>query len=78
MLAADAHFDAFLRQHSEEHGLRYVVVARGNHIAGVVRVNTSLRRGIEESYSDIRLVDVMQENLPSPARATSCSTSSSG
>jgi hypothetical protein len=63
VLAADAHFDAFLRQHSEEHGLRYVVVARGNHIAGVVRVNTSLRRGIEESYSDIRLGDVVQENF---------------
>jgi CIC family chloride channel protein len=46
LLAADAHFDAFLRQHGEEHGLRYVVVTRGHHIAGVVRVNTSLRRGI--------------------------------
>ena len=63
VLAADAHFDAFLRQHGEEHGLRYVVVTRGNHIAGVVRVNTSLRRGIEESYSGIRLGDVVQENF---------------
>jgi chloride channel protein, CIC family len=62
-LAADAHFDAFLRQHGEEHGLRYVVVTRGNHIAGVVRVNTSLRRGIEQSYSGIRLGDVVQENF---------------
>jgi len=63
LLAADAHFGAFLRQHGEEHGLRYVVVTRGNHIAGVVRVNTSLRRGIEESYSGIRLGDVVQENF---------------
>jgi chloride channel protein, CIC family len=63
VLAADAHFDAFLRRHGEEHGLRYVVVTRGNHIAGVVRVNTSLRRGIEESYSGIRLGDVVQENF---------------
>jgi CIC family chloride channel protein len=63
LLAADAHFDAFLRQHGEEHGLRYVVVTRGNHIAGVVRVNTSLRRGIEESYSGIRLGDVVQDNF---------------
>ena len=61
--AADAHFDAFLRQHGEEHGLRYVVVTRGNHIAGVVRVNTSLRRGIEETYSGIRLGDVVHENF---------------
>ena len=63
LLAADAHFGAFLRQHGEEHGLRYVVVTHGNHIAGVVRVNTSLRRGIEESYSGIRLGDVVQENF---------------
>jgi chloride channel protein, CIC family len=63
LLAADAHFDAFLRQHGEEHGLRYVVVTRGHHIAGIVRVNTSLRRGIEDSYSGIRLGDVVQENF---------------
>ena len=63
LLTADAHFDAFLRQHGEEHGLRYVVVTRGNHIAGVVRVNTSLRRGIEESYGGICLGDVAQENF---------------
>ena len=63
LLAADAHFDAFLRQHGEEHGLRYVVVTRGNHIAGGVRINTSLRRGIEESYSGILLGDVVQENF---------------
>jgi CIC family chloride channel protein len=63
LLAADAHFDAFLRQHGEEHGLRYVVVTRANHICGVVRVNTSLRRGIEESYSGVRLGDVAQENF---------------
>jgi chloride channel protein, CIC family len=63
LLPADARFDAFLRQHGEEHGLRYVVVTRGNHIAGVVRVNTSLRRGIEESYSGVCLGDVVQENF---------------
>ena len=63
LLTADAHFDAFLRQHGEEHGLRYVVVTRGNHIAGVVRVNTSLRRGVEQAYSGVRLGDVAQRNF---------------
>ena len=58
LLTADAHFDAFLRQHGEEHGLRQVVVTRGNHIAGVVQVNTSLRRGSEQAYSGVRLGDV--------------------
>jgi chloride channel protein, CIC family len=38
-------------------------VTRGNHIAGVVRVNTSLRRGIEEAYSGVRLGDVARENF---------------
>src|SRR5208282_6859457 len=32
LLTADAHFDALLRQHGEEQGLRYVVVTRGNHV----------------------------------------------
>ncbi len=63
LLAADAHFDAFLRQHGEEHGLRQVVVTRGNHIAGVVQVNTSLRRGSEQTYSGVRLGDVAQRNF---------------
>jgi chloride channel protein, CIC family len=63
LLAADAPFDAFLRQHSDEHGLRYVVVTRGNRIAGAVRVNTSFRRGIEQSYSGVLLGDVAQQNF---------------
>jgi CIC family chloride channel protein len=63
LLAADAHFDAFLRQHGEEQGLRRVVVTRGNHIAGVVQVNTSLRRGSEQAYSGVRLGDVAQRNF---------------
>src|SRR5579872_823890 len=36
VLAADADFDAFLRQHANAGELRHVVVTRGNHIAGVV------------------------------------------
>jgi chloride channel protein, CIC family len=63
LLDADAHFDAFLRQHSDEHGLRYVVVTRGNRIAGAVRINTSFRRGIEQSYSGVLLGDVAQRNF---------------
>jgi CIC family chloride channel protein len=40
-----------------------VVVTRGNHIAGVVRVNTTLRRGVEQAYSGVRLGDVAQRNF---------------
>jgi len=63
ILPADANFDAFLRQHATEGGFRHVVVTRGNHIAGVVRVNTSLRRGVEQAYSGVRLGDVAQRNF---------------
>jgi CIC family chloride channel protein len=63
ILPADADFDAFLRQHGSEGGFRHIVVTRGNHIAGVVRVNTSLRRGLEQAYGGVRLGDVAQRNF---------------
>jgi CIC family chloride channel protein len=63
ILPADADFDAFLRQHGSASGFKHVIVTRGNHIAGVVRVNTSLRRGVEQAYSGIRLGDVAQRNF---------------
>jgi CIC family chloride channel protein len=63
ILAADCDFDALLRQHSGKGGLRHVVVTRGNHVAGVVRVNTSLRRGVEQAYSGVCLGDVAQRHF---------------
>jgi chloride channel protein, CIC family len=63
ILPADADFDAFLREHGGERGFRHVVVTRGNHIAGVVRVNTVLRRGVEAAYSGVHLGDVAQRNF---------------
>jgi CIC family chloride channel protein len=63
VMPADADFDEFLRQHSTEHGYKHVVVTRGHHIAGVVRVNTGLRRGIEAAYSGVRFGDVVQRNF---------------
>jgi CIC family chloride channel protein len=63
VLSADSDFDAFLRQQANEHGFKHVVVTRGNHIAGVVRVNTSLRRGVEQAYSGVRFGDVAQRKF---------------
>ena len=63
ILPAEADFDAFLRQHAGASGYRHVIVTRGNHIAGVVRVNTGLRRGAEAAYSGVRLGDVAQRNF---------------
>ena len=63
VLPADADFDGFLREHASEAGFRHVVVTRGSHIAGVVRVNTSLRRGDEQAYSGVHLGDVTQRKF---------------
>ena len=63
ILPAEADFDAFLRQHITGSGFRHVVVTRGNHIVGVVRINTGLRRGLEGAYSGVTLGDVAQRNF---------------
>jgi chloride channel protein, CIC family len=63
ILSADADFDEFLRQNTGERGFKHVVVTRGNRISGVVRVNTTLRRGVEQAYSGVRLGDVAQRNF---------------
>jgi CIC family chloride channel protein len=63
VVPADADFDSFLREHGEAGGMKHVVVTRGNHIAGVVRVNTGLRRGLEAAYSGVTMNDVAQRNF---------------
>jgi chloride channel protein, CIC family len=61
VVPAEADFDAFLRQHNKG-GFEHVVVTRGSHIVGVVRVNTALRRGVEQAYSGVHFGDVAQRN----------------
>jgi CIC family chloride channel protein len=63
ILPAEADFDAFLRQHAAASGFKHVVVTRGNHIVGVVRINAGLRRGLEGAYSGVSLGDVAQRNF---------------
>jgi CIC family chloride channel protein len=54
----DTDFDTFLRE-PEHHGrMRHVVITRNGHIAGVLRVNTSLRRGLEGAYTGVTLGEV--------------------
>ncbi|MDE2350424.1 MAG: chloride channel protein [Alphaproteobacteria bacterium] len=58
VVESDMDFDAFLRQ-PEHHGrMRHVVIVRQDRIAGVLRVNTSLRRGLEGAYTGVTLGDV--------------------
>jgi chloride channel protein, CIC family len=63
IVPADANFDEFLRRCATEAGFKHVVVTRGNHIAGVVRVNLGLRRGVENAYSGIRFGDIAEHNF---------------
>ncbi len=63
ILPAEADFDAFLREHGRERGVKHVVVTHANHVAGVIRVNTGLRRGIEQAYSGVRVGDIAQRNF---------------
>ena len=63
MTPADADLDEFLRQHGAGEGFKHVVVARGSHIVGVVRINTGIRRGIEVAYSGVSMAAVAQRNF---------------
>ena len=63
VMPADADLDEFLRQHGAGQGFKHVVVARGNHIVGVVRINTGIRRGIEAAYSGVTMVAIAQRNF---------------
>jgi CIC family chloride channel protein len=63
VLPAEADFDAFLREQVGERGFKHVVVTRGNHVTGVVRVNTGLRRGIEAAFKGVSFGDIAQRNF---------------
>jgi len=63
IVPADADFDEFLRKYSGAGGYKHVVVTRGHHVAGVVRVNTSLRRGLEAAYTGVTMGDVASRNF---------------
>ncbi|MDE3116700.1 MAG: chloride channel protein, partial [Pseudomonadota bacterium] len=58
VMESDMDFDAFLRQ-PEHHGrMRHVVIVKRDRIAGVLRVNTSLRLGLEGAYTGVTLGNV--------------------
>lgn len=63
VMPAAAALDEFLRQHGADEGFKHVVVARGNHIAGVVRINTAIRHGLEAAYSGVTMGAIAQRNF---------------
>ncbi len=63
VLPAETDFAAFLNKYGETGGLKHIVVTHGTHICGVLRVNTSLRRGIEAGYKGVKLGAVAQHDF---------------
>jgi len=62
VLPAETDFDKFLREQNK--GLmQHVVVTRNKRIFGVLRVNTALRRGLEDAYTGVTLGDVAQRDF---------------
>jgi CIC family chloride channel protein len=63
VLPAEASFDEYLRQPEHAGRLRHVVVTDKDHIYGVIRVNTGLRRGLEGAHTGVSLGDVSSRNF---------------
>ncbi len=63
VLPAEMGFDAFLRQPEHAGALKHVVVTKDVRIDGVLRVNTGLRRGLEDAFTGVTLGDVAQRDF---------------
>jgi CIC family chloride channel protein len=53
VVPAELGLNAFLLQPGHGSGMQYIIVAKGERICGVVRINTALRHGIAEVGADI-------------------------
>jgi len=63
VLPAETSFSKFLAQPEHAGRLRHVVVTRKGRLFGVIRVNTSLRRGIEGAHVDVTLGEVASRDF---------------
>ena len=52
-------FDEFLTRTDHGGRIRHVVVTHGDRIVGLLRVNTALRRGLEETYTGVTLGEIV-------------------
>jgi len=63
VLPASDSFDAFLHANAGEGRLRHVVVTKDEHILGVIRVNTGIRRGLAGTHTGVSLGDVASRDF---------------
>jgi len=62
LVDAEQSFQDFLRLSDGAEGMRHVVVTRGDHIAGVLRVNTSLRQTVSAAAAGVKMGALAQRN----------------
>ncbi|MBV9824616.1 MAG: chloride channel protein [Alphaproteobacteria bacterium] len=55
---SEGSFDAFLRDEEHQGRMRHLLVTSGDRIVGVQRVNTSLRRGLEDLDTGVKLGEI--------------------
>ena len=58
VLPEDMSFKDFLNRPGHDGRMRHVVVTRGRTIIGVLRVNTSFRRGLESAFTGVTLGEI--------------------
>ncbi len=63
VVPAELGLNAFLLQPGHGGGMQYIIVAKGERICGVVRINTALRHGIAEAGADIAFGDVASRDF---------------
>ncbi|MGA7998033.1 MAG: chloride channel protein, partial [Bradyrhizobium sp.] len=62
MLSKDTRLDTFLRQGGHEGRMKHIVVTDAILIIGVLRVNTALRRGLEDVEQSFTVGEIAQRN----------------
>lgn len=63
IVPADTSFEEFLHRPEHQGRMRHVIVTRGEHILGVIRINTGLRHGLERLHTDVTLGEVAYRNF---------------
>jgi CIC family chloride channel protein len=63
LVPVEMRLDAFLRHPENRDGMRHVVIAHGDKIMGVVRINTSLRSTFAELEAGVTFADVARADF---------------
>jgi CIC family chloride channel protein len=62
LLPKDTRLETFLRKVDHEGRMKHIVVTDGDRVVGVLRVNTALRRGLEDVEQSFTVGEIAQRN----------------